>query len=177
MKGALLRALEAKLVDAVCEVGVDVNRAASHDHLGAMLAFVAGLGLRKADALRQNIRRNIGQVDSRNTLLVKKLMGPVVWTNAAGFLRIAGSSHAESSGGSGSGAGAGFVGAAALDEMQSLEYPLDNTRIHPECYITHDFAPKICECPDLALHCLLLWWDDLSEMMWQATMRKMRRTW
>ena len=141
MKGALLRALEAKLVDAVCEVGVDVNRAASHDHLGAMLAFVAGLGLRKADALRQTIRRNIGQVDSRNTLLVKKLMGPVVWTNAAGFLRVAGSSHPESSG------GAGFAGAAALDDMQSLEYPLDNTRIHPECYITHDFAPKICKPP------------------------------
>ena len=146
MKGALLRALEAKLVDAVCEVGVDINRAASQDHLSAMLGFVAGLGLRKADALKQNIRRNIGQVDSRNILLVKKLMGPVVWTNAAGFLRITGSSSSSSSSQSApdSAGGSGFAGAAALDDMLALEYPLDNTRIHPECYITHDFAPKIC---------------------------------
>lgn len=102
-------------------------KAVVHDHLGPMLAFVGGLGLRKADALRQNISRSIGQVDSRNSLLVKKLMGPVVWTNAAGFLRVTGGSE----GGS-------------INE-DSLEFPLDNTRIHPECYITHDFAPKICE--------------------------------
>lgn len=47
MKLALVRALERKLVDAVCEAGVDVNRAIMHDHLGALLAFVGGLGLRK----------------------------------------------------------------------------------------------------------------------------------
>lgn len=123
MKSSLLRAMEQKLIDAVCEVGVDLNKAVANDHCGALLAFVGGLGLRKADALRKNISRSIRQVDSRNTLLVKKLLGVIVWTNAAGFLRICGTGIAE----------------------EEMEFPLDNTRIHPECYITHDFAPKICE--------------------------------
>ena len=72
------------------------------------------------------MRRSIGQVDSRNTLLVRKLMGVVVWTNAAGFLRISGSGQQDT------------------PDDEDLEFPLDNTRIHPECYITHDIVPKIC---------------------------------
>mmetsp|Transcript_22708 Transcript_22708/g.37888 ORF Transcript_22708/g.37888 Transcript_22708/m.37888 type:complete len:2014 (+) Transcript_22708:62-6103(+) len=112
----LLNALETRLVDAVCEVGVDINQVCTHDHLAPLLAFVGGLGLRKADALRQNVRRSVQTVESRNVLLLKKLLGSNVWTNAAGFIKI---------------------GKEAVD-------PLDNTRIHPECYTTYDFATKIC---------------------------------
>ena len=39
-RAPLLRALEQCLVDAVCAVGVDLNKAVSHDHLSAPLAFV-----------------------------------------------------------------------------------------------------------------------------------------
>jgi transcription elongation factor SPT6 len=81
-----------------------------------MLAFIGGLGLRKADALCKNIRKKLTTVQNRQELLSKKLLGPVVYTNAAGFLRIS----------------------------ENPVDPLDNTRIHPECYHTHDFAPKIC---------------------------------
>ena len=41
----LLRALERCLVDAVCDVGVDLNRCISYDHLTGMLPFVGGLGI------------------------------------------------------------------------------------------------------------------------------------
>lgn len=116
-KQALLDAMKHRLVDAVCELGVDVNKACAYDHLAPMLAFVGGLGLRKADALRQNIRKGAKPITSRNELLLRKLLGSNVWTNAAGFLRICGDHVVD---------------------------PLDNTRIHPECYTTYDFATKIC---------------------------------
>ena len=41
-------------------------------------------GLRKAEALKQSIRRKTSSIVSRNELLEKKLMNPVVWTNAIG---------------------------------------------------------------------------------------------
>ena len=44
VKYPLLCALEHCLVDAVCEVGVDLTLAVQNDHLSSMLAFVGGLG-------------------------------------------------------------------------------------------------------------------------------------
>jgi transcription elongation factor SPT6 len=119
VKAPLLNALEKVLVGAVCDIGVDLNMSVSYDHLSSMLAFVGGLGLRKADSLRQQIRRS-RPVSSRKELQTRKLLGTTVWNNAAGFLRIY------------------DVGTSKIFD------PLDNTRIHPECYIHDDFAPKIC---------------------------------
>jgi hypothetical protein len=56
IKVPLLRAMEHALIDAVCEVGVDLISAVQHDHLASMLAFVGGLGLRKGEALKQGLR-------------------------------------------------------------------------------------------------------------------------
>lgn len=83
-----MRALERCLVDAVCDVGVDINRAVTHDHLAPMLAFVCGLGLRKADHLRRKINSSIKFVDSRKIILEKKLLSVNTWTNACGFLKV-----------------------------------------------------------------------------------------
>lgn len=130
LKGAklpLLRALERCLVDAVCDIGVDVNKAVAYDHIAPLLAFVSGMGLRKADALRQSVRRTIKTIDSRETLLLKKLLGKTVWVNASGFLRITEGRLLNDD-----------------DDEAKLAHPLDNTRIHPECYITYDFAYKMC---------------------------------
>jgi transcription elongation factor SPT6 len=115
----LLNALEQVLVDAVCDVGVDVNLAASNDHLYSMLAFVSGLGLRKADNLRQSIRRS-KMVTSRNELIKRKLLTATIWTNATGFLYIRDSLN--------------------QDKLNLL----DNTRIHPECYTQFEIVQKIC---------------------------------
>jgi len=117
MQYTLLNALEYRLVDAVCDVGVNVNKACTYDHLAPLLAFVGGLGLRKADAMRQTIRKQIGHLDNRIVLLKDKVLGKSVWTNAVGFLMI-------------------------LDDDQ--KDPLESTRIHPESYLTNDFATKIC---------------------------------
>jgi transcription elongation factor SPT6 len=111
--------LQRCLVDAVCTVGVDINKAVSHDHYAPMLAFVGGLGLRKADALRREIRRAIKFVDSRDILLSKKVLGANVYTNAAGFLKI------------------------SADNTDLNINLLDNTRVHPECYTTHKFTYKL----------------------------------
>jgi transcription elongation factor SPT6 len=123
----LLRSMECKLVDAVCEVGVDLNTAVAHPHRAAMLAFVGGLGLRKADVLRMAIRRSAaGIVMSRSDLLTRKMLDKVVWTNAVGFLKITNPNAADE------------------DEDENAFERLDNTRIHPECYITYNIALKIC---------------------------------
>jgi len=105
-------------------VGVDINLALAYPHYATLLGFVGGLGLRKAHALLQGIRNtSIGSVvDSRKILLERKLMGRHVYNNSAGFIRVSRET-------------------AITDEPID---PLDNTRIHPECYITHDFAVKIC---------------------------------
>ena len=124
VKLPLLRALEHCLVDAVCEAGVDMLMAVNHDHLSPLLIFVAGLGLRKSEALKQAVRkRGARGVISRNELLEKKLLGKVVWTNAASFLR--------------------FPEERARNANEDWD-PFEDTRIHPECYLTEDFAPKIC---------------------------------
>ena len=44
VKVPLLNVLEHCLIDAVCEVGVDLSLAVQNDHLATMLAFVGGLG-------------------------------------------------------------------------------------------------------------------------------------
>jgi transcription elongation factor SPT6 len=90
-----------------------------------MLAFVAGLGLRKADALRKNVRKKLTTVESRQDLFTKKLLGPVVWMNAVGFLKV--------------------TEPTSDTEFREKQHDrFDNTRVHPECYISNDFAPKIC---------------------------------
>lgn len=121
VRAPLLNALECVLVDAVCEAGVDLNAAVQHDHLAGCLAFVGGFGLRKAEALRFNIQRDVGFVASRRQLIERKLMGKIVYNNSAGFLRICDNDNID----------------AVLD-------PLDDTRIHPECYVLHDYATKMC---------------------------------
>ena len=131
MKLDLLTALERVLINNVCDVGVDVNQCITYDHLAGMLIFIGGLGLRKAYNLRQTVRRT-RPIVNRKEMLIRKLLSPVVYNNCAGFLRIA---SIEST-----------IDGPILLESASTRYldPFDATRIHPECYVTHDFAPKIC---------------------------------
>eukprot|EP00657_Telonema_sp_P-1_P001438 TRINITY_DN13646_c0_g1_i1.p1 TRINITY_DN13646_c0_g1~~TRINITY_DN13646_c0_g1_i1.p1 ORF type:complete len:101 (-),score=45.43 TRINITY_DN13646_c0_g1_i1:72-374(-) len=69
----------------------------------------AGLGPRKAMALRQGVSLAGGTLTKRSELIEKNLMGGKVFDNCVGFLKIE-VSHTEQ------------------DEM------LDSTRIHPEVY-------------------------------------------
>jgi transcription elongation factor SPT6 len=138
----LLTVLEDVLVYAVCEAGVDLNAAVQHDHLAGPLAFVAGLGLRKAEALRFNIQKQYGAISSRRMLLERKLMGKVVYNNSAGFLRICDNGN-----------------------QTTLLDNLDDTRIHPESYIMGDFATKICSSALEAEHDAVNYYDNVARLM------------
>jgi transcription elongation factor SPT6 len=87
--------------------------------------------------LRQQIRRNIKNVSSRNTLLVKKLLSICIYKNAAGFIRICDQNYDDDDD--------NFLSRDrdGRDEHRDI-HPLDNTRIHPECYHTYDLAQKLC---------------------------------
>ena len=116
-RALLVSRLERALVSVVSEVGVDVNAAVRYEHLAAALAYVPGLGVRKAQGLRQQLqalrsakgRRKNDDADdadaesggnaknlpplprglpNRQTLIDYKILGPQVYMNAAPFLRI-----------------------------------------------------------------------------------------
>jgi transcription elongation factor SPT6 len=117
----LLRQYERSLCEVVSEVGVDVNSACKYDHLQGLLTFVPGLGPRKAANLKQNVSEIGGTVDSRRSLLEKRLMGPVVYNNSVVFLRIR----------------------ETEQMMDQVVHPLDDTRLHPDVYHRNNWAAKI----------------------------------
>jgi transcription elongation factor SPT6 len=122
VKEKLIERLQCCLVDAVADAGVDVNKAVKFEHHSQLLAFIPGLGLRKAESLKQQIQRSVGSIESKESLLTLKLLGKIVWNNMCGFLKIK-------------------VNSRISDVLVN---PLEATRIHPECYLMYDFAPKIC---------------------------------
>lgn len=114
----MVERLQCCLINAVSDAGVDINKSIKYSHHLNLLAFIPGLGLRKAESLRQMVQRSVGHIDSRESLLTHKFVGKNVWNNCCGFIKIK----------------------ARGDQ----DNPLENTRIHPECYLMYDFAPKIC---------------------------------
>ena len=116
-------ALERVLVTMVSQVGVDINTAATigSGWMGATLPFVPGLGHRKAAALMRAVNRAGGFVEDRKSLCSGGgggggLLGAKVYANAASALRVK-PVHREDS-----------------NNNMGEFHPLDNTRIHPECY-------------------------------------------
>jgi transcription elongation factor SPT6 len=118
----LLRHYERTLCEVVAEVGTDINLACTYDHMHGLLTFVPGLGPRKAANLKQGIMQVGGAVESRRSLLEKRLMGPIVYNNAVAFLRIR----------------------ETTEQMQQqFLHPLDDTRLHPDVYHRNNWAVKI----------------------------------
>jgi transcription elongation factor SPT6 len=120
-KKYFLHMLEMKLVQAVSDIGVDLHQAIRYQHYGIMLAFVPGLGLRKAEKLIRNVNRFPDRVASRFSLHDdERFLTSSIWTNTSGFIKLS----------------------------QKFGYqrfnPLDNTRIHPICYEVYDFVRRIC---------------------------------
>ena len=120
-KPMLLREYERILCNVTAEVGVDINGACSYDHMHGLLTFVPGLGPRKANNLKQMVARIGGVVASRKSILAKRLLGPIVYNNAAAFLRV-----------------------RATDQLQDqMLHPLDDSRCHPDVYQRNRWAVKI----------------------------------
>ncbi|WP_152047325.1 Tex family protein [Aureimonas psammosilenae] len=83
-QGALSRALETVVEDAVNAVGVDVNTASP-----ALLAHVSGIGPTLAEAIVAH-RDKEGPFRTRRALLKVPRLGPKAFEQCAGFLRIQG---------------------------------------------------------------------------------------
>uniref|UniRef100_A0A1I7T2H6 Suppressor of Ty 6 homolog n=1 Tax=Caenorhabditis tropicalis TaxID=1561998 RepID=A0A1I7T2H6_9PELO len=110
----LAQVLNHELVNKVNEEGVDINKCAEFPHYTNMLQFTCGLGPRKATSLLKSIKANDNLIESRSKLVVGCKLGPKVFMNCAGFIRI--DTHKVS------------------DKTDAYVEVLDGSRVHPETY-------------------------------------------
>lgn len=96
------------------EVGVDINQALAHHHTSSTVQFICGLGARKGEALLRTLKQQNINLENRNQLVMGCQLGPTVFINCAGFIKIDTTSVGDSS--------------------DSYIEVLDSTRIHPETY-------------------------------------------
>lgn len=87
-KDVLLNALTLEFVNRVNEVGVDINRALAHPHTAPLVQFVCGLGPRKGAHLLKILKQNNIRLENRTQLVTLCHMGPKVFINCAGFIKI-----------------------------------------------------------------------------------------
>lgn len=113
-KEDLLNALNLEFVNRVNEVGVDVNKAISNPHSSVLVQFICGLGPRKGAALLKMLRQNSSRLENRTHLVTMCRMGPKVFINCAGFIKIDTNSLGEST--------------------EAYVEVLDGSRVHPEYY-------------------------------------------
>uniref|UniRef100_A0A673HB82 Transcription elongation factor SPT6-like n=1 Tax=Sinocyclocheilus rhinocerous TaxID=307959 RepID=A0A673HB82_9TELE len=104
VKEELLGALYCEFINRVNEVGVDVNRAIAHPYTQSLVQYICGLGPRKGSHLLKN----------RTQLVTMCHMGPKVFINCAGFIKI--------------------DTASLGDSTDSYIEVLDGSRVHPETY-------------------------------------------
>ncbi|XP_008554918.1 transcription elongation factor SPT6 [Microplitis demolitor] len=111
-KEELVNNLYTEFINIVNSVGVDINEPRTYTE--NLLQFVSGLGARKSHALLKIIKNTNQKLASREQLVTVCHMGPKIFINCAGFIKI---------------------------DTDSLRYNsdtyiqiLDSTRIHPETY-------------------------------------------
>lgn len=110
----LANVLSHELVNRVNEQGVDINKCAEFPQYTNMLQFACGLGPRKATALLKSIKANDNLIESRAKLVTGCKLGPKVFMNCAGFIRI--DTHKVS------------------EKTDAYVEVLDGSRVHPETY-------------------------------------------
>uniref|UniRef100_A0A7N6FBA8 Transcription elongation factor spt6 n=1 Tax=Anabas testudineus TaxID=64144 RepID=A0A7N6FBA8_ANATE len=113
-KEDLLSALYCEFINRVNEVGVDVNRAIAHPHTQSLVQYVCGLGPRKGFHLLKILKQNNTRLENRTQLVTMCHMGPKVFINCAGFIKI--------------------DTASLGDSTDSYIEVLDGSRVHPETY-------------------------------------------
>ncbi|KAK4008393.1 hypothetical protein OUZ56_013534 [Daphnia magna] len=113
-KEELLEGLYTEFVNRTNEVGVDINRAINYPHTANLVQFVCGLGPRKGQALIKILKQNNQRLENRTQLVTACHMGPKVFINCAGFIKIDTNSLG--------------------DSTESYVEVLDGSRVHPETY-------------------------------------------
>ncbi|XP_046634499.1 transcription elongation factor SPT6-like [Daphnia pulicaria] len=111
-KEELFEGLYLEFVNRTNEVGVDINRAIKHPRTAHLIQFICGLGPRKADDLMKTLKNQ--RLENRSQLETACHMGPKVFTNCAGFIKI--DTHLSG------------------DGAESQVEVLDGSRVHPEIY-------------------------------------------
>ena len=124
----LLNHLNIEFVNRTNEVGVDLNMAVAYPYRQNLLQFLCGFGPRKAAHLIKQIKQTNQRLENRNQLVLTFHMGPKVYVNIAGFIKI---------------------DTTAFGDSDTYIEVLDSTRIHPEAY---DWARKMAvdalDCDD-----------------------------
>ncbi|KAK2711056.1 hypothetical protein QYM36_012282 [Artemia franciscana] len=110
----LLEVLYYEFINRSNEVGVDINRAINFPHTSYIVQFVCGLGPRKATALMKMLKQTNQRLENRTQLVTHCHMGPKVFVNCAGFIKIDMNS--------------------VSDSTKTCIEVLDGTRVHPETY-------------------------------------------
>ncbi|XP_046421769.1 transcription elongation factor SPT6 [Neodiprion fabricii] len=113
-KEDLLENLYLEFVNRVNEVGVDVNKAVQQAYAGNLVQFVCGLGPRKGQALIKMLKQTNQRLENRTQLVTACHMGPKVFINCAGFIKIDTNSLG--------------------DSTEAYVEVLDGSRVHPETY-------------------------------------------
>ncbi|VDM59379.1 unnamed protein product, partial [Angiostrongylus costaricensis] len=113
-KEELGNVLAREIINRVNEVGVDVNRCLEYPHTANVLQFVCGLGPRKATHLLKMLKQHDHLLESRTKLVTLCRMGPKVFMNCAGFIKIDTTRVAE--------------------KTDAYVEVLDGSRVHPETY-------------------------------------------
>ncbi|KAI6199791.1 Suppressor of Ty 6-like protein [Aphelenchoides besseyi] len=113
-KGDLRWCYERAFINRVSEVGVDINYCIEFPHTSGVLQFVCGLGPQKANHIMQLLKHKNEMLDARSKLVTWCNLGPTIFVNAAGFIRI----DVEK------------VKDRTSDELEQL----DGSRVHPETY-------------------------------------------
>ena len=120
--------LNIEFVNRTNEVGVDLNMAVAYPYRQNLLQFLCGFGPRKSSHLIKQIKQNNQRLENRNQLVLTFHMGPKVYVNIAGFIKI---------------------DTTAFGDSDTYIEVLDSTRIHPEAY---DWARKMAvdalDCDD-----------------------------
>ncbi|XP_044574909.1 transcription elongation factor SPT6 isoform X1 [Cotesia glomerata] len=110
----LLENLYLEFVNRVNEVGVDVNKAVQQNYSGNLVQFICGLGPRKGQALIKMLKQTNQRLENRTQLVTACHMGPKVFINCAGFIKIDTNSLG--------------------DSTEAYVEVLDGSRVHPETY-------------------------------------------
>ncbi|KAL8562544.1 hypothetical protein ACOMHN_045809 [Nucella lapillus] len=113
-KEELLIAINLVFINRVNEVGVDINQCIAFPHTSSLLQFVCGLGPRKASYLLKILKQNNSRLENRTQLVQVCHMGPKVFINCAGFIKLDTNSLG--------------------DSTENYVDVLDGSRVHPEAY-------------------------------------------
>lgn len=113
-KEDLLENLYLEFINRTNEVGIDINLAVQNSLTVNLVQFICGLGTRKGLALIKVLKQTNQRLENRTQLVTACHMGPKVFINCSGFIKIDTNSLG--------------------DSTEAYVEVLDGSRVHPETY-------------------------------------------